>query len=164
MRHFALRLAAVLILTLGLAQAASAAEVWTFGHFVESDQTVAPFALDSVLYLMNKGASAHTCWVALLDEQGRELMVNGRYVCREPLAGRQASELCLLNINPFVKLKIHDRIVQVAGSTWPVILGEVRLGCDQPLAGLNATLYVTNYGPNGAFEASFTADQGKILP
>jgi hypothetical protein len=162
MRQLAVRLAAILILALGLAPVASA-EVWTFAHFAEtSGSGSTPNSFDSVLYLMNQGnPMIHHCWVVLLNESNRNLTVNGVEICPEVLD--RAASPCLINIDGFVRFKFQDRIVQLAGATWPVVLGEVRLKCDEPLAGLNASLWVTNYH-SGAFDASYAVDDGKILP
>jgi hypothetical protein len=161
MRKLIVRLAMILILSLCLAPMASA-EVWSFPHFAEtSGSGSTPNSFDSVLYLANVGGSFHTCWIVLLDETMHNLKVNNVEVCPEALS--RASSPCLANVDGFFKFKIQDRIVQVAGTTWPVALGQVRVHCDQPLDGLHASLWVTNYH-SGAFDASFTIDDGKILP
>lgn len=164
MRHFAVRFAfaATLILALGLAPAASAAELWTFAHFAETDQTQTAGSFDSVLYLMNYGNPAiHHCWVVLRNAAGKQLFVNGQEVCPDVLT-RQSSP-CQFTVDGGVTLKIHDRIVQAGGfGTTQVVLGQVRLRCDEPMSNLNATLFVTNY-LDDAFHASFTVDNGKIV-
>jgi hypothetical protein len=163
MRHLASRLMPVLLLTLILAPGmASAAEVWTFAHFVETNTTLEEGAFDSVLFLMNYGNPAiHHCWVVLRDAAGKQLYVNGREVCPDVLT-RQASP-CPFTVDGGVTFKIHDRIVQ-AGGFGPntVVLGQVRLRCDEPMNNLNATLFVTNYLQD-PFHASYAIDHGKIV-
>lgn len=162
MRHLAVRLASILILALGFAQVASAAEVWTFAHFVENEGTLTAESFDSVLYLMNKGGGqVHRCSIELFDESNnRSRTRSGREVCPSPG--------CAVTVNGFLKFKIHDAIAAAmggAGAPWDpkVFLGEIRLSCAEPLFGLNATLYVANYHENG-FKAAFAVDNGKILP
>ena len=164
MRHLTVRLASILILilALGFAQAASAAEVWSFAHFVETEQSQTAKSFDSVLYLVNKGGSqVHHCWVDLRDENNLRLKINGTEVCPAT-----APPLCTITVNGFAKFKIQDWIAYAAAYqpwTTPTRLGYINLSCTQPLAGLNATLYVTNYHED-AFTASFAVDYGKILP
>lgn len=162
MRNLVLRLVAILILVLGLAPAASATEVWTFGHFTETDQTLTAGSFDSVLYLMNKGNPVfHQCWVVLLNEAGRSLFVNGNEVCPD-VSTRQSSP-CPFTVDGGVRFKIHDRIVQAGGfGTTKVVLGQVLLKCVEPMSNLNATLFVTNY-LDDAFHASFAIDNGKVM-
>jgi len=161
MRQTVVRLAAVLVLALSLA-AAAVAEEWSFGHFAEtSGSTTTQNSFDSVLYLANKPGSLHRCWIILLDEAMNNLKVNGQDVC--PDIPSRAQSPCLANVFGFFRFKIQDRIVAVAGTTWPVALGQVRVRCEEPLADLNATLWVTNYRTS-AFDATFTVDAGKILP
>lgn len=157
MRHLVFRFVSILILALSLAPAASA-EVWTFAHFVETG--AARFSVksfDSDLFLVNQGV--HNCKVVLLNESSPPgpLTVNGKQVC-PPAAP------CPVTVNGFAKLSIHDKITQAVGGTgWGNVRGEIRLTCTEPLARLNATLYITNYHTDG-FDASFAADSGKILP
>ncbi|HEV2853380.1 MAG TPA: hypothetical protein VHC97_11305 [Thermoanaerobaculia bacterium] len=162
MRHFAVRFAAILILVLGLAPMASAAELWTFAHFVETDQTQTAGSFDSVLYLMNYGNPAvHNCWVVLRNATGKQLFVNGQEVCPDVLT-RQSSP-CQVTVDGGVTFKIHDRIVQAGGfGANTVVLGQVRLRCNESMSNLNATLFVTNYLEDG-FHASYAIDNGKIV-
>lgn len=162
MRHFAVRFATVLILVLGLAPMASAAELWTFAHFAETDQTLTAGSFDSVLYLMNYGNPAiHHCWMVLRDAAGKQLYVNGVPVCPDVFT-RQSSP-CQFTVDGGVTLKIQDRIVQAGGfGATTVVLGQVRLRCDESMSNLNATLFVTNYLED-AFHASYAIDNGKIV-
>ena len=156
MRHLMIRLASILILVLGFTPMASAAEVWSFAHFVETEGSQTPKSFDSVLFLINKDGQVHNCKIDLRNESNLRLSLNGQEVCPLP-------NLCPVRIAGFAKVRIHDLITRVAGPQWPVVLGEIRLTCTEPLFGLNATLYVTNYHDE-AFKAAFTVDQGKILP
>lgn len=164
MRHLVSRLASILLLALILVPGvASAAEVWTFAHFTETDTTLEGGSFDSVLHLMNYGNPAiHRCWVVLRNTAGKQLYVNGVPVCPDVLT-RQSSP-CQFTVDGGVTFKIHDRIVQAAGfGTTKVVLGQVRLHCEEPMNNLNATLFVTNYLQD-AFHASYAIDHGKITP
>lgn len=160
MRHLMIRLASVLILALGLAPVASA-QVWTFAHFAETEGTQTAKSFDSVLYLVNKGGNqVHTCWIDLFDKNNQKLRVNGREVCpSSPIP------FCTVTVNGNTQFKIHDWIAYAAQGPWSprVQLGYIHLRCSEPLASLNATLYVTNYHED-AFTTAFAVDHGKILP
>jgi hypothetical protein len=157
MRHIVFRLVTILILALGLAPVASA-EVWTFAHFAENGAPrFSAKSFDSVLYLTNVGG-VHNCKLVLLNESTPPgpVTVNGQQVC-PPAAP------CPVAVNGFAKVILDDKITQAAGSGWGNVLGEIRLTCAEPLARLNATLYVTNYHED-ALKAAFSVDSGKILP
>lgn len=161
MTRLALRFASVLILALMLAPAASAIEVYTFSHFAETSGSGTAKSFDSVLYLTTQGTQTYTCWIDLRDKNNQRLKVNGREVC--PVS---PIPFCTFDFNGVTRFSLQEWIAYAAqGSTWTpqTLSGSIYLRCSQPLSGLNATLYVTNYHED-AFTAAFAVDHGKILP